>query len=242
MNRFGVVVASAAIGSCTLIAGCGGSPSLPGPTASSAGLLHQAALDRGSATAATLTIDGGATTVHITVGNVVGKLLTVVTPLGSGQRPILTAGPGGTVDLRFASAGAGGGPAAVDVVLARSVLWRLDLDGGATAESVDMRGGRVALVDFAAGASRESIDLPAGSGTQVVREVGGTSQLTVDVPSTVAARVDVHGGASSVELGTTTHTGIGGNQTFLDPGYATARDRLELDLQGGVSSVRVRKS
>jgi hypothetical protein len=195
-------------------------------------------------TAATLNVDGGATSVHVTTADLSGKLLSVVTSPASSQRPILAAAPGGVVTLRFVSAGAGaaGGASVVDVVLDRSVTWRLDLAGGATSEAVDMRGGRVALIDLSAGASSESIDLPASAGTQVVRELGGASALTVTLPRSVATRVDVHGGASSVVIGTARHTGVGGNQSFVDPRYRTAADRLELDLQGGVSQVQVRKS
>jgi hypothetical protein len=242
MSRLGLVVIA---GGCALVAACTGSAALTAPIQPTAplGLLaHQAALNRGSMTAATLDVDGGATSVHITTANLTGKLLTVVTSPVASQRPILAAAPGGVVTLRFASAGAGGGSSVVDVVLDRSVTWRLDLAGGATTEVVDMRGGHVALIDLSAGASNETIDLPASAGTQVVRELGGASNLTVTLPKVVATQVDVHGGASSVVIGTATHTGVGGNHSFVDPRYPTAADRLELDLQGGVSHVHVRRS
>jgi hypothetical protein len=137
------------------------------------------------------------------------------------------------------STSSGGGPSLVDVVLDNSVAWTINLDGGATDETIDMRGGDVTLVSLVAGVTRATVDLPARSGTQVVHEVGGASELTVDAPTTVATRVDVSGGASTVQIGSVTHTGVGGNQIFTDPRYAAAHQRLDVELQGGVSSVQI---
>jgi hypothetical protein len=237
MKRLNVLVL---VGSFwVLLAGCGGSSHLGGPAAP---IVHQAALDRGSVATATLDVASGAMAVHITVADLPGKLLAVTTPPRSGEEPLLATGSGGVVNLRLAAATPAGGPSLVDVVLDRSVLWRIDLGGGATDETVDMRGGHVGLIELAGGATNETIELPAAAGTEVVRELGGASNVTVAVPTTVATRVDVHGGAGSVLIGSITHTGIGGDQSFQDPAYSTAADRLDLDLRGGVSRVQVKKS
>jgi hypothetical protein len=145
----------------------------------------------------------------------------------------------GIATLQLTSAGSGGGPSLVDVVLDNSVAWTINLDGGATDEDIDMRGGQVEEVNLAAGVTRATVNLPARSGTQVVREVGGASELTVDAPAAVAARVEVSGGAGTVQIGAVTHTGVGGSRVFTDPGYATAHQRLDVELQGGVSSVQI---
>lgn len=123
--------------------------------------------------------------------------------------------------------------------LSAAVAWTIELDGGATDETVDMRGGRLVLVDLAAGATRVTIDVPAQHGSQTIHEVGGASELTIGVPTSVVTSVQVNGGAGSLVLGGITHTGIGGQQTFTQPGYETAAQRLQVVLQGGVSSVLV---
>lgn len=232
MNRLGMALS---LGCAALVVGCSDSVAVTPPQV----VLHQASLNRGSTRVATLDIAGGATSVHIIAADLAGKLLSVTTAPVSGQRPVLTTAPGGVVNVQFASSGGGAARSAVDVVLDRSVVWRIDLAGGATTETVDMSGGHLAGVDLSAGASVENLTLPAVSGTQLVREQGGVSRLTVTMPRGAAARVDVHGGASSLTIGGTTHTGIGGERSFVDPAYPTAADRVDLELQGGVSQVRV---
>jgi hypothetical protein len=234
MKRLGLALS---LGCAALAVGCSDSIAVSPPAVS----LHQASLNRGSTRSATLDVAGGATSVHIIAANLSGKLLSVATSPVSGQRPVLTVAPGGVVNVQFASVGPGAATSVVDVVLDRSVVWRIDLDGGATTETVDMTGARLASLDLSAGASVENLTLPPTSGTQVVREEGGASSLTVTMPRAAAARVDVHGGASSLTIGTATHTGIGGDQSFVDPTYSTAADRLDLELQGGVSRVKVNR-
>jgi hypothetical protein len=228
------------VGACVLATGCGGSSSVGLPQSSTS--AHQVSVPSGSLRAATLDVSSGVTDLAVSVGAASGRLATVSTPPTSGQRPALALTHGGVADLQLVSVGTQGGPSVVDVRLDPGVVWTIELDGGAGVETVDLRGGRVALVDLAAGVTRATIDLPAASGTQTVHEAGGASELTVVVPAAAAAAVHVSGGASTVRIGTRTHSGVGGNQTFTDPGYASASDRVDLELQGGVSSVDVRRS
>lgn len=200
-----------------------------------------ATIGRRATPSATIDVVSGASTVDVVSANLPGALVRASTPNGSGQTPRLASTATGVVDLSLVSGAAGtGGPSAVDIALDRSVSWTIELDGGATAERIDMRGGRVARVDLAAGVTRASVVLPARSGTQVVAEAGGASELTVSVPRVVATRVVASGGASTVRIGDVTHSGVAGGSTFVDPRYANAAARLDLELHGGVSSVDVR--
>jgi hypothetical protein len=241
-----------ALGASGLVAaGCGGQPSLPtpsgGPGVSSSPsantvAAHHAELLRGSLSAASLDLSSGATTVNIRAADLPDQLLTVTTPLTSAQAPAVAFGRPGVADVELRSLGASGGPTVVDVVLARSVRWTVDLDGGATDETIDLRRGLVHLVDLSAGTTRATVELPAQSGTQVVREEGGVSELTIDVPNAVSSRVHVGGGASTVRIGAVTHNGVGGGTTFAEPGFAGAPARLDVDLLGGASRVEIHKT
>jgi hypothetical protein len=239
-------------GLCAVVAGCSSTPSLPThavavngvtPGLNGTVVVHLAAVNRGSLRSATLDVASGTTTLTITTADLSGKLLTATTPPTSGQQPALVLSSDGVATLQLTatstSTGSSGGPSLVDVVLDSTVAWTINLDGGATDEDIDMRGGHVSLVNLAAGVTRATVDLPARSGTQVVREVGGASELTVDAPAAVATRVEVSGGAGTVQVGAVTHTGVGGRQVFTDPGYAAALQRLNVELQGGVSSVQI---
>jgi hypothetical protein len=231
-----------------LLAGCSGSSGLPllpaTPGLAPSGSIgvassHVAAIDRDSLRRATVAVASGATNVNVTVAKLSGKLLTAATPITSSQEPAVALSPDGVATVQLASPGGGGGISEIDVVLDSSVLWTIELAGGATEENVNMRGGRLALLDLAAGTSGANVILPARNGTQVVREVGGASELTVSTPRSVSSRVQVSGGAGSVQIGAVTHTGVGGSRTFAEPGYLSAPQRLDVELVGGVSRVRV---
>jgi hypothetical protein len=225
-----------------LAAGCAGSSPLAGaplPTATGP-LIHVATLPGSSRHVATLDVASGASSVVVSVGNLAGRLVSASTPLTSGQTPSLSMSTSGVAELQLTSpAGNNDGPSIVDVVLSPSVAWSIDLDGGATDESVNMVGGHLIFLDLSAGTTHATIDLPARAGTQVVRESGGASDLTVDTPSSVSSRVYVGGGAASVTIGSVTHAGVGGDRTFAEAGYGAAPQRLDLELHGGVSTLLV---
>jgi hypothetical protein len=238
--------AGIALGCCALFAGCGGSAPVVGPAVSpdAAGpqavtIGPSAASTAGSARAATLVVESGTTSIDVRAADLGGKLASASTPAGSGQRPTLTQTSDGIVHLQLAASGPHTGASGLDVQLSSAVTWTIRLEGGATDEQVDMRGGHLALVDLAAGASHVTIDVPARQGLQQIHEVGGVNELMVGVPPAVVSSVQVNGGAGSLVLGGTTHNGIGGTQTFTEPGYGTAAQRLLVLLQGGVSSVVV---
>jgi hypothetical protein len=167
---------------------------------------------------------------------------------GYGARPALTveAAPGGgsaVVGLSLdpaAATGAGGtGAASLTVALSPRVAWQLDFGGGTSQTSVDMRGGQVAGLSFGAGSSGISVALPRPASTVVLRLEGGASQLAVSVPGGVPARVTAGGGAARVSVGGHGYTGIAAGTVITQPGWGSARGRLDVDATSGVSQVAV---
>jgi hypothetical protein len=226
---------------CVATAGaCSSTPSVPSsrviPTTA-----HAVTLSRGSLSSATLEIASGATSVDVLAAAGSNLLVSARTPTTSSQRPTLALSPDHVADLQLASSDGGGGPSVVTVLLNPSVVWTIDLDGGATAERVDMSHGQLAAIDLGAGASRAVLTLPTAHSTQVIRETGGVSDLTVVLPAAAATKVAVHGGAGTATIIGHTHSGVAGGETFTDPSYPDASDRVDLDLQGGVSSLVVRR-
>jgi hypothetical protein len=194
---------------------------------------------RGSLTAATVEIAAGTTSVTVTAADLHGGLLTAATPATSSQRPTASLDPAGTVTVGLASDGLSGGTQSVNLVLASGVRWTVDLDGGATTENLDLRATSVVAVSLGAGVTRATIALPASRGKTTLRETGGASDLTVSAPRSVATYVRVNGGASSVQIGSTSHSGVSAGTVYQDPRYATAADRLDVELVAGVSSFRL---
>jgi hypothetical protein len=197
-------------------------------------------LPRGSITTASLDLESGVSAVVVTTGDLHGALLTAITPGTSGLVPSLTTGANGIVRVDLPHASGGGGPAKLVVVLDRSVTWSVFLDGGASAERLDLRGASTNVVDLGAGVSRASITLPRPTGTDLLRMTGGATRLSIGVPRGSATRVHVKGGASSVRIGSVTHTGVDGSVTYDSHGYAGAHDRIDLEIEAGVSALAVR--
>jgi hypothetical protein len=170
-----------------------------------------------------------------------GPLYRVSTPAGSGIRPLVSQ-TGATVQVGQTGTSPGTGIPSLDIVVARRVRWTIDLDGGATRESVDMGGGSLSSLDFGAGVSMASVQLPAPVGTQVLTLAGGASQLDVTAPPGAPAQVQAVGGASQVFLDGSDHTGVAGGSVFTDPGWSGSPNRYAITLASGVSDFRMSRS
>jgi hypothetical protein len=191
--------------------------------------------------AATLDVVSGTTSVVVSAGAPAGRLYRVHTPNGSGIRPLATL-DGGTLRVAQTADGTRDGVPTIDIQLARGVLWRINLDGGATTETVNMRGGTLSSLSFGAGVSMASVRLPVPVGTLTLRLAGGASQLLVVAPPGPPAHVEAIGGAGAVRLDGVNHTGVAGGSVFSDPAWATAHDRYRIDLTAGVSDFELRRS
>jgi hypothetical protein len=232
----GLAVGAVALG---LVAGCGGGRPAG---ASAGGGPFVIAGGNGKRPAATLDVVNGTTTVRVSARALGGDLYRVSTPAGSGIRPLVTE-RGSVVEVgQTASTGAKTAVADLDIAVTSGVRWTINLDGGATTESVDMAGGSLSALDFGAGVSMASVQLPAPAGTQTVTLAGGASQLLVTAPAGPPAQVEAMGGASQVVLDGVAHTGVAGGSVFSDADWAVTHDRYAIDLTAGVSDFRLTRT
>jgi hypothetical protein len=238
VTRLGRLAAVAAV---MLVAGCGGGSSpahVTGP-GTTTGQAHLVSLPRGSTTTAGLDLESGVTAVDVTTADLHGALLTAITPGDAGIVPSLTTEANGIVRVDVPHAAGGRGPARLVVVLDRSVTWSVFLDGGASTERLDLRGTRVNVVNLAAGVSQARVTLPNPTGTDLLRLTGGASKVIIFVPKGSPTGVHLKGGASTVRIGSATHTGVS-SATYDLHGYAGANDRIDLEIETGVSALTVR--
>jgi hypothetical protein len=177
---------------------------------------------------------------------------------GAGELTIGAAAPGNLVDGRFT----GGvvrrddGPGRADleqdttyglpwldgrsewtVGLTTEVPLDLRLDTGAARARLDLSGLRLRTLELHTGASETRIRLPRAAGATSVKAETGAAALIVEVPTGVAARIRSRMaiGSSQVDEARFPRTATG----FESTGYADAANRVDLDLQGGVGSIRV---
>ena len=228
-----------AAGLGSLAVGCGLAAALaacssPPPAA----FAHTVSLSTDGRTQATLKVLTGTTVLEIGMADLGtgGSLLRVVTPPGAPAAQLRTdaAAPGGSVvDLT-----AGNAPA-VTVTLNTRVRWRLELGGGTTRTSADLRRGQVTGIAFTAGSSVISLALPRPHATVPIQLAGGASEFSLTLPSGVPAQVTAGGGAGEVSLEGADHVGVAGGSVFTTPGWTTGGAGFDIDAASGASRIAV---
>ncbi|WFE44628.1 hypothetical protein [Verrucosispora sp. WMMD1129] len=186
---------------------------------------------------ATFVLLDGADVVRIGTADLGEDAYRVSTPRDASVRPAVSLTDGSLLtSLRGTDRD---GPAVVEVVLAESVRWHVRINGGAKEQHLDLRGARVGDVEFTAGANRIELTLPAPEGTQRTVLGGGASQVVVHLAGDAPVQVRAGGGAGSVTVDGTTHSGVAGGTIFTPPEWNSTTDRYDIDATGGVSSVTV---
>jgi DNA-binding MarR family transcriptional regulator len=125
-----------------------------------------------------------------------------------------------------------------DVLVNATIPWRLELRGGASALTADLRHVRVEGVEITGGAGAVSLALGAPSGVVRIRFRGGTGDVIVTRPAGTAASLTIKGGARSATLDG--FEALGSLSRVATPGADEARDRYEIELHGGANKVIVR--
>jgi len=220
------------------LAGCAGTPAaILASTRHGAPPAHVVTLSSAGQRRATLAVLSGAASVTVSAAPMPGVLVRAWTPANSGIRPELVV-VDGTVQVYLASTG-NSGPAALWIRVSSAVRWGLQFSGGASETSVQMGNGQVSGIDFTAGSSLITMGLPRPAGTVTITLAGGASQVGVSLPTDIAARLQLFGGASVATLGGQTYTGLAGGTVLTEPGWAGAADRYDLAAPAGVSQITV---
>jgi hypothetical protein len=81
------------------------------------------------------------------------------------------------------------------------------------------------------------VRLPRAAGLTAVRAEAGAASLTVEVPVSVAARIRSRMGLGSTQVDETRFARSAAG--FESADYGTAPNRVDIDISGGVGSVRV---
>jgi hypothetical protein len=124
-----------------------------------------------------------------------------------------------------------------DVGLTGEVPLDLRLDVGAYRGLVDLSDLRLATLDLHTGASETRVRLPRSAGATSVTAQAGAASLTIEVPDGVAARIRSRMALGSNQVDPARFPRIGDVYQSLD--YGTAANRVDIDVRGGVGSLRV---
>lgn len=177
---------------------------------------------------------------------------------GAGELTVGTAAPGNLVDGEFLGGVVHREPAPGRIVLEQDLTYGLPwLDGrstwtvglaagvpldlrfdtGAARARLDLSDLRPRTVELHTGASDTTIRLPRAGGVSTFRAESGAAGLSVEVPAGVAARIRTRMALGSIHVDEMRFPRSAAGYESAD--FATAANRVDLDLQGGVGSIRV---
>jgi hypothetical protein len=82
--------------------------------------------------------------------------------------------------------------------------------------------------------------LPTPKGRVLIDFAGSVSNLSLRTPAGAQWRVAVSGGLSALRINGSLYAAVGGDFEQQSPGYASASDRLDIEISGGASHVDLR--
>jgi hypothetical protein len=121
--------------------------------------------------------------------------------------------------------------------LTTEVPLDLKVDTGASKAILDLGGLRVRRLELQTGASDTRVTLPRAAGATTVTAQAGAASLTMEVPAGVAARIRTRMALGSSQIDQTRFPASGNG--YESPDYATAANRVDIDVNGGVGSFRL---
>jgi hypothetical protein len=124
-----------------------------------------------------------------------------------------------------------------DVRLNPTVPLVIEVATGASKNTLDLSGLRAARVVLDTGMSDTDLTLPAAAGFTTVEVHSGLADVTIRVPPGVAASIRGSVGLGSLSVDQTRFPPTADG--FESPDYATAPNRAELRVDGGLESVKV---
>jgi len=108
------------------------------------------------------------------------------------------------------------------------------------AEALNTLGGLdLAGLEINGGMSMIQVELPAPSGVVPIRISGGASQITVQRPAGVPARVHLKGWVSEFIFDEQTFSAVGNDVRLQSPGYDTADRRYDIEVSSSASMVTI---
>ncbi len=191
---------------------------------------------RGTMTSLALRIDGGAARYELTSGS--SDAVTALSEQGGLCLRDRT-GTSAKGDVVLSQSGTRFGSGSLIAVRVPSDLpLSLTMNAGAGEFTLDLHDVKTMDARLNIGASSTTIVLPRPSGEVPVRVDGGASSVVLELPSDVEARITVSGGLMSLNTTNPRLTKTG--NTVETAGYATAKDRVTVTINGGASSVAIR--
>jgi len=121
--------------------------------------------------------------------------------------------------------------------LSNKVPMAIHLRSGASKVYADLLDNKVESIDLNTGASDVVMQLPKAAGFTKVMVKGGAANIKLSVPKGVAARIRSTGALSSLSVDESRFPSSKG--WFVSPDFNSAKNRVDIEISAGVSSVTV---
>ena len=208
-----------------------------------------ASAQSGGLTAATLDLNYSAATVDVNAADLGDRLYQVHVDYPAGENPptISLDHENGRLEIHESSSFSpfhlfGSNRRHIVLALTDRIPWTIQVGGGATNLSLDLRHLQLTKLEVSGGANRMDAQLPAAKGTVMLQVSGGASNLTLRAPTETQWRIGVSGGANAVTINGSTSGAFGGDLERQSPGYGTATNRYDIQISGGASHLDFRTS
>jgi hypothetical protein len=156
---------------------------------------------------------------------------------GLGQLNYQTSGRSGPGFPPFLD-GSSPAEARMDLGLAPNVaITDFVVQTGATDAHLDLSTLQVSSIDMSIGAATAWVRFPQ-AGVTTAHITGGASTITLEIPQGVAAQIQHGGGLSTLNVDQTRFPQASAG-VFRSPDYDTAQNKLDLDVQTGVTTIQV---
>lgn len=159
-----------------------------------------------------------------------------------GPEPTITVA-GNAVDIeyrRLRRFPAGRGQSA-DIALNTSIPWRLEVNGGVTGLTADLRSLLITAVSISGGAARINLRLPQPAGAVPIHIDGGAAYVSIKRPDGVAIRAMAPDGAAEIQFDERPVGPPESLRPIQSPDYDGASDRYDVELVGGVARLTIAK-
>ncbi|MCX6081250.1 MAG: DUF5668 domain-containing protein [Chloroflexi bacterium] len=124
--------------------------------------------------------------------------------------------------------------------LTQEVPVAIKLEAGASSLDLDLTDVKLTFLGVETGASSLRLKLPVNAGKSLVNIEAGAASIDMSVPEGVGARIRIEQGASSLDIDQKRFpkvTDLDG--LFQSADYDSAVNRVEVNLEGGASTVKV---
>ena len=170
-------------------------------------------------------------------------------PIGTDGKVAVTLSPKGPRDLRVAHGGGWDididlwglfqrlGDVNWEVGISPEVAVKLDIDAGAADIALDLRDINLEALDIDIGAADVNVVLPAHAGHTDVSIDAGAADIDIFVPDDVAALIESDSALISLDVDTSRFPESDG--VYQSPGYDTARNRVHISIDAGVSDISI---